>query len=286
LTNKVTDIISGTQAIVPVTNLTNKVTDIISGTQAIVPVTNIINGTQALVPVTNIISGAQAIVPVTNIISGAQAIVPVTNIINGTQAIVLNSNSTGTTQASTDNSNKLATTAFVKTASSSSPIGIFCYFFTSSGTFTIPDGVTAIKVTLVGGGGGGGSALNTCGVCYLGGDGGFSATSLVFLSGLTPGNTLSVIVGAGGGGAPPHGGNGGQGGTSQISSGTQSITTCTAPGGKGGNPDNNIGSESNYGIGATFYSDLTYFPYGKGGAGGNTRTGGISGKSGFVLIEW
>ena len=101
--------------------------------------------------------------------------------------------------------------------------------FTSSGTFTLPTGVTAIKATVVAGGGGGGATSNQSGGGGGGGGGGYA---IQFFTGLTPGNTLSVTVG--GGGAGNSGANGSTGGTSSVASGTQSITTVSATGGSGG----------------------------------------------------
>jgi hypothetical protein len=88
--------------------------------------------------------------------------------------------------------------------------------FTSNGTFTIPAGVTTVRVTVVGGGGGGNNTTSS------GGGGGGGAIRV--LTGLTPGATLSVTVGGGGG-------TNGSGGTSSVSSGSQSITTISATGG-------------------------------------------------------
>ena len=88
---------------------------------------------------------------------------------------------------------------------------------TGNGTFTIPTGVTAIKVTIVGGGGSGGSISTGYAAGGCGGGGG-GATAIKFLTGLTPGLTISVTVG-------------GAGGASSIASGTQTITTVTAGGG-------------------------------------------------------
>ena len=64
--------------------------------------------------------------------------------------------------------------------------------FTSSGTFSVPSGVTAVDVLVIAGGGGGGSAP-------MGGGGG--AGGLIFRPGfpVTPGGTVSVTVGDGGG---------------------------------------------------------------------------------------
>jgi hypothetical protein len=84
--------------------------------------------------------------------------------------------------------------------------------FTSSGTFTVPDGVTKIDVFCVGGGGAGGQPYlyatfeyrATSGVYYIsnvcrsgrGGSGGYTAT--VKNASVTPGQSIAVAVGAGG----------------------------------------------------------------------------------------
>lgn len=88
--------------------------------------------------------------------------------------------------------------------------------FTSNGTFTIPDGVTTVRVTVVGGGGGGNNTTSS------GGGGGGGAIKV--LTGLTPGATLSVTVSG-------ISSTTSSGGTSSVSSGTQSITTISATGG-------------------------------------------------------
>jgi len=93
--------------------------------------------------------------------------------------------------------------------------------FTASGTFTIPTGKTVVKVTVVGGGGGGGNG----GPANAGG--GAGGGGIKYLTGLTPGNTLTVTRGAGGGSAAA-------GASSTVTSGTQSITTITATGGSAG----------------------------------------------------
>lgn len=100
--------------------------------------------------------------------------------------------------------------------------------FLVNGTFTIPAGVTAVKVTVVGGGGAGGGSTAT----NNGGGGGSGAVAVKWLSGLTPGLTIAVTVGAGGVGVSAAGGN--NGANSIIASGTQAITTVTAFGGFGG----------------------------------------------------
>lgn len=101
--------------------------------------------------------------------------------------------------------------------------------FTANGTFTIPAGITAVKVTVVGGGAGG-SQLN----------GGASAgTAFKWLTGLTPGNTLAVTIGSAGSGISTSGTS--TGGNSSVASGTQSITSIV---GNGGSTTNTAGAGS------------------------------------------
>ena len=103
--------------------------------------------------------------------------------------------------------------------------------FTASGTFTIPTGVTKVKVTVTAGGGGGGYYTG----CSAATGGGAGGTAIKVLTGLTAGNTIIVTVGAPGTAAYSDASiTGGTGGTSSISSGTQTITTVSATGGVGG----------------------------------------------------
>lgn len=191
---------------------------------------------------------------------------------------------------------------------------------TSSGTFTIPAGVTKVKVTIVGGGGGGGAAFGDsgCGQPGGGGGGGSGSTAYKWLTGLTPGNTIGVTVG--GGGTAGSGGAGGTGGSSSIQSGTQTITTVTALGGLGGgygnqaegtagqgqtptNGDINItGDDGNHfsegGKNSLFGSrnyqsfnahGLAANLYGNGGNGGRVAGGSVNGgagAAGIVIFEW
>jgi hypothetical protein len=74
--------------------------------------------------------------------------------------------------------------------------------FTSNRTFTVPAGVTSIRVRVVGAGGGSAEGVRSCG----GGGGGYAHG--VFA--VTPGTSYAVTVGVGGGG----GGGVGTAGTS------------------------------------------------------------------------
>jgi len=117
--------------------------------------------------------------------------------------------------------------------------GLGSQVFTSSGTFTIPTGVTALKVTVDGGGGGGGGCTNYAQPPGSGSSGGYAIS---YLTGLTSGGTLAVTIGAGGAGAT---GNGSSGGTSSVASGTQTISTVSATGGGGGTVGNCCNSGNN-----------------------------------------
>lgn len=187
--------------------------------------------------------------------------------------------------------------------------GIRGQAFTSNGTFTIPSGITALKITVVGGGGGAAS--------FGAGAGAGGGAAIKFLTSLTSGNTLAVTVGSGGAGSA--GSTGGTGGTSQVASGTQTITTVSATGGAGGNQNQTgttggIGSNGDLNIrgqgtaretqsvGCILYN--TYPAGGSsilgggsapgvaggaygGGAGANSSGGtGPSGAAGVVIFEW
>lgn len=102
--------------------------------------------------------------------------------------------------------------------------------FTANGTFTIPTGKTVVKVTVIGGGANGGNATASSGQGTSAGGGGAGGTLIKYLTGLTPGNTLTVTRGA-------------AGATSSVASGTQTITTLTCTGGStgSGSPGSNAG---------------------------------------------
>jgi hypothetical protein len=124
--------------------------------------------------------------------------------------------------------------------------------FTSTGTFSVPTGLTLVDVLVVGGGGGAGND----------GGGGGGAGGLVFVPQypVTPGGTVSVTVGCGGSGGP---------GASQPekrgTNGQDSVFgTITAKGGGGG------------GGGDCFQPGL---PGGSGGGGGGNLPAGQIGGS-------
>jgi len=105
--------------------------------------------------------------------------------------------------------------------------------YASSQTLTIPNGCTGAFVRLWGGGGAAkGAAVSGCASSSLA-----AAPSGAYLekllTGLTPGLTLALTIGAGGTGSTPS-----AGGDSSLASGTQTISTLTAHGGGLANSSN------------------------------------------------
>jgi len=200
-------------------------------------------------------------------------------------------------------------TTWQSTAPAAGYVGPTTQVFSSNGTFTIPSGITKVKVTLVGGGGGTSGGANFAEI--LAGGGG--ATAIKWLTGLTSGNTISVTVGSGGTASGSGSIAGGAGGNSSIASGTQSITTVTANGGAGGgvsgvgspgsggtatNGDLNMSGSSGttsaiagFSIFSTpVYSHVAGNAIGGGGGGRVGGTGssssGVAGAAGIVVFEW
>lgn len=207
-------------------------------------------------------------------------------------------------------------------ASATSVLGLTPSFqkFIANGTFTIPTGIVAVKVTVLGGGGAGGgaSASNT------GAGGGSGGIAIKWLSALTPGNTLAVTIGAGGTGVSNATGNNGS--ASTVASGTQTISTITANGGTGGQAStspgpgggavistggdiNGGGASAQFvtvasgfggGGGATMFGGSGNFVGGTsaglsavantgsggGGAGVGATNAGGNGAAGIVIFEW
>lgn len=153
-------------------------------------------------------------------------------------------------------------------------------YTSGTNTWTIPAGVTQCKVTVVGGGGGGAGANP-----YAGGGGGAGGCSIRYVTGLTPGGTVTATVGAAGA-AGGSSGNGGAGGTSSFGayasatggSGGNGTTIAGGAGGAGSSGNFNIsgGSGGNGAVGQDSSGlQLIFF----GGLGGNTIFGG-GGKAG------
>jgi len=173
--------------------------------------------------------------------------------------------------------------------------GIFGQVFTSSGTFTVPTGVTSLKVTIIGGGGGGGSAYQGGGT-VTGGTGGTSSF----------GGYLSATGGTGGAGSngnPLYGASGtnGTGGGSSFNSALAPLAYGGGAGAGGqqygycGCSGGNVlvaqgGSGGNGGVATGYISvsqgNIIAVTIGSGGTGAAYGTHGQSGSAGYCLVEW
>lgn len=132
--------------------------------------------------------------------------------------------------------------------------------FESSGSFTVPAGVTQVRVSVTGGGGAAGYHATMPGG---GGGGGGMASDIV--TGLVPGQVIAVTVGAGGV-APASPADGGPGGTSSFGS------YLSATGGSGGQ-----------GGSATLFA--TAGGAGGMGSGGRIVQGGSMGRDGSAVAS-
>lgn len=128
---------------------------------------------------------------------------------------------------------------------------------TGSGNWTVPAGVTKIKVTAVGGGGGGSGTAPKPGACGGGGGGGGSTIGIIAT---TPGASISYSVGAAGG-AGTSSTNGGSGGNTTFGA-------LTAGGGAGG-----IRSVGGIAAGGTASGGDLNFHGQRGGASGVNASG-------------
>jgi hypothetical protein len=155
-------------------------------------------------------------------------------------------------------------------------------------TWTCPDGVTSVCAVAVGGGGGGGTGGSNMFQSYSGGGGGLGWKNNIPV---IPGQTYTVVVGAGGVAAaeqltsPMNGRQGGSGGDSYFisitnvkgggaPSGTGQGGTYTGDGGgNGGNAGPNTGGMGGGGGGAGGYT----------GKGGNGGTGWVFGTTGYPI---
>jgi hypothetical protein len=148
--------------------------------------------------------------------------------------------------------------------------------FTASGTFIVPAGVTSAEVIVIGGGGGGGASANGSGggtVGNIGAGGGAGGYALRRTTGLTPGASVTVTVGAAG--TAPAAASGGAGGSSSFGA----FVSATGGGG-GGWGENTLSSGGAGGNGSG--GDLNV-QGGDGGFGGNNAGGGSTATQSDVL---
>lgn len=195
--------------------------------------------------------------------------------------------------------------------------------FTTVGStnWTVPAGVTEAKVTVVGGGGSGGSV--NASYTQAGGGGGGGGTAIKWVTGLTPGSTVNVTVGAagaaslfgpsgtpfcsasagangasGGGGASTYVLAGGAGGIGTVGDvmisgqpglpGSTDLASYAMAGTGGGSTHGGGGVAPAVTAGSSVGNAGT--GYGSGGSGaaglGSSNRSGGSGASGVVIIEW
>lgn len=153
------------------------------------------------------------------------------------------------------------------------------YLISSSGTFTVPAGVTSINIKAWGGGGGGSNRSgNGNGGGNGGGGGGFRGGTLA----VTPGDIINVTIGSGGNGATNS--NGADGNPGQNTVVSHSSGTITATGGGAGIVGNSAGGSGGTGGSGSFSGTVTNqssgFSGGNGGVGDGNEGGGGGGAAG------
>lgn len=210
---------------------------------------------------------------------------------------------------------QVASTAFVGAEITRAPQ---MAVFNSSSSWTVPTGVTRVKLRAWAGGGGGGAGTATIGSGGGGGGGGYTEG----LYNVTPAGTLVLTVGSGGSGSSTSSPGTAGGATSVTGMASGSCATTSGGGGSssgsgggaaggGGSGSGGLlsvsgqGGGAGYSIGAAgvggngggcFCTPCTgpsasasgqigIFP-GGGGGGGGAVNGGASGAPGLVIIEW
>lgn len=157
--------------------------------------------------------------------------------------------------------------------------------YSTAGTysFVVPQGIYTLSMPLLSGGGGGGRSGNHTGDCHSGfaGSAGGTVASTSFAT--TPGETLTVIVGAGGSGGVYPGfqqgfGMGTTGGATYVKRGATTLYI-----GSGG-----AVSSGEYFSGSNFTTPggTNGTGYGTGGTGGACEGNGGAGVSGVVQFSW
>jgi hypothetical protein len=194
--------------------------------------------------------------------------------------------------------------------------------FTTSGTFTVPAGVTQVEVEVWGGGAGSYASVSgvSSGIASGGGSGGGYARKRITTN-LTPGQSIPVTVGAGGNGGTTGGGPASGGGTSSFGSFVSaaggalnylaSVTNPQnggTPAGSGAGGDVNLTGSAGQAamltqggmggaapMGGSQNSGTTgvagVFPGGGAsgagtGSNGNTAYNGAAGAPGLVIVRW
>ena len=178
--------------------------------------------------------------------------------------------------------------------------------FDDTGTWSVPTGVTSVRVDTYGGGGEGGGGAQSIGstgwVAYGGGGGGAGGHTIKLLQVVSPGQTLTITIGKSVSGENQFlqanvAASGGSGQFTSVVNTTTLGDLGVAYGGGGGGGGRGgtggtagtagSGSETvNAGIAGTIGTGGAggTATYGAGGAGGGTGTAGTRGSSGHVII--
>lgn len=163
--------------------------------------------------------------------------------------------------------------------------------FTSSGIFTVPAGITSLKITAIGGGGGGGTGRGSAGSGGNGGTGGAGGIAtggdfnLNGIQGSIQGSWIRSYGAGGVGGGEQFTQSGGRGGSGAVVLAVVSVTPST---------NYNVivgvgGGSQTAGSATTFVGDNKSISAGGGSQGTNSSfsgSAGGTGTSGYLQIEW
>lgn len=158
---------------------------------------------------------------------------------------IVSSSGTTTSLGAISTNNSFPAISFNQTANKTATSSAITQDFSTVGSFsfTVPANVTKITATVIGAGGAGGNGwANGYSASGGGGSGGYVVQDIT----VTPGQTVTLVVGAGGTVSGVQGGAGGNGASSTV---TYSATTYTGGGGSGGAA--NTGSGGAPGAGGT-----------------------------------
>jgi hypothetical protein len=151
--------------------------------------------------------------------------------------------------------------------------------FTASGSFTVPVGVTQLWVSgCAGGGGGAGTASTSTQINAGGGGGGAGQSAIRTPFTVTPGQVITITIGAAGA-AGAFGGAGGAGGNTVVGS----LVTLVAGGGGGPSSGPTTGTSGGGAAGNGFPAGSTgndQIGAGAGGSGGAGASGPFGGGGG------
>jgi hypothetical protein len=158
-------------------------------------------------------------------------------------------------------------------------------FFTASGSYIVPTGLSKVRITAIGAGGGGGGSLGV----FAGGGGGQGASVSTVVN-VTAGATLTINVGEGGAGGPgtntcgdPTAGS--PGGASTVTVGATMLADAPGGGGASGGVCDNDGTGGSGGIAGVSTITASSGSAGSNGSGtGNCSNGPDTGGAGAGIV--